>query len=289
MKYFLILSSLLLGFVMAQNATIVYSPVQGTKTRYAYVIQSDLKLEQFSMTGSGVTDAQRNQFKKQFEQAGNTKTTMDISEVVEKVEANQRTVRQFLTMSVSTSGNTIKLGLEGVSLYKSDGRIELKSFKIDPTRTDKTIQAALGKSIDSLKNLFQQTSMLGFYNKSLSETPTEILLDIPTPALAAQFDLKYKMRIQYVLKRRTTQGGYVIGVRSKLEPIDKSIQKNGTSMSLRLSAVDASGELSVLPDGRLEKINQPSDMTLVSSIQGSGNSLSYRARIKTSTIGQIVR
>ncbi len=289
MKRLVIVGGLLFSLVLAQSATITYSPVQGDTARYSYVMTTDMKLEQFEMVGKNVTDAQREQFKKQFEQAGKTQTTMDMREVVEKVEANQRTVRQSITMGIKASGSTIQLGLEAVSLYKSNGSIELKTFKIDPTKTSKTMQAAFAKSLDSLKNLFQQSSILGFYNKPLSATPLEVLLDIPTPALAAQFDLKYKMRIQYVLKGRTTQGGYLLGIRSKLEPIEKALQKNGMNMSLRLSAADAKGEISILPDGRLEKINQPSDMTLVSSVQGSGQSLSYRARIKTSTIGQIVR
>jgi hypothetical protein len=275
--------------VSAEMVRIVYAPALGTKTRYRMEVNSSAKLLDLQMAAnSGV---QRDQLKKTLESASSTQTVMDNIETVQKIESDgSRLVASAMTMNITSPAmpSGLKVALNVQTLYKRDGTNEVKSFKIDKSKTSKELGAAFEQQMDGLKNMFKQAANFGFYGRNISETPTEVVLDIPAPANAAQLNLKFKLRATYRLTGRTSNGGYDIAYTSRLEPATSTTKQNGVNLSLRFEGKDAQGQISVLPDGRIERMSQPMTMLLDTKIDGQGQKMAYKMQVQTQTTMKIV-
>jgi hypothetical protein len=284
-----IASSLLVGATLvvvahAQNAKISYTPAPGTKTRYQYVTTTSAQILDFSLTGASAQ--QQDQIKQQLLSSTNTRTEMENVETVLKLEADgSRRVSGTLTMTITAGagGQSIKAGFNSVTLYKADGSTVIEQFKLDKARTDKAIADSLEANSVSFKNLFSQASSFSFYGKTLSERPTEVVVEIPAPAMAANLNLKYRMRTQFTLLGRTPNGGYRIGSTSQLEPVNYSGTQQGAKITLKLEATPAKGEIVLFSDGRVERATAPSDMTLSTTTTAQQNAMKYTLRIKSNT------
>ncbi|NJK43285.1 MAG: hypothetical protein HC933_02615 [Pleurocapsa sp. SU_196_0] len=289
----LLLSSALtvaLSLADAQTARIQYTPAAGTKTRYQTVTKTSAQVLDFAATG--ISAEQQAQAKQQLVSATSTQTTIDSSETVQKPAADgSRRVNSVLTMTISTgaSAQTLKAGFDTVTLYRASGGVEIEQFKLDKKRTDANLASALEANSSSFKNLFSQASAFSFYGKTLSATPTEVVAEIPAPAMAANLNLKYRTRTTYTLLGRTANGGVRIGTTTQLEPVNYSGTQQGAKVTLKMEATPAKGEITLLPDGRIENASTPSDLTLTTNTSASNGSLRYTLRIKTTTDIRIVR
>ena len=271
--------------VSAETARITYSPALGTKTRYRMEMTSSAKVLDLQMNAGNA--AQRDQFKKTLESATSTKTVMDNLETVQKVEADgTRVVASEMTMTVSTPAapSGFKAAFNVQSVYKADGSVEIKSFKLDKTKTSKDLAAAFEGQTGSFQNLFKQSANFGFYGKTISDKPLEVTLEVPAPSSAANLNLKYKMRATYRLTGRTAKGGYTIAYTTRLEPVNANTKQNGLDLNIQFEGKEAQGEIQVLPDGRIERLTQPMTMLMNSQISGKGQQMSYKMQVQTQTV-----
>jgi hypothetical protein len=272
------------GLVSAQSVRIQYTPAAGTKTTYQTTVTTSAQLLDFAATG--MSSEQQTQLKNQLVAASSTRTVLDTVETVAAVNADgSRRVNSALTMTITTSAGPqpIKAGFNTVTLYRATGAVEVQSFTLDKTRTDASLAATLEANSASFKNIAVQASQLNFYGKTLSSTPTVVTAEIPAPAAAANLDLKYRTRSSYTLLERTAGGGARIGVTTQLEPVNYTGTQRGVNITLKLTATPATGEITLLPDGRVDRASTPSDLTLATNTSASSGGLRYTLRIKTTT------
>jgi hypothetical protein len=274
----------------AQPAKIQYAPAVGTKTKYQTVTVTSAQILDFATTGA--TAAQQEQAKTQLQSAASTRTVIDSTETVAKIDPDgSRRVNSALTMTITTgaSATPLKAGFNSTTLYRTSGTAEIERFILDKTRTSENLIAPLQANAQSFKNIFSQSNLYSFYGKSLSDQPTEVISEIPAPAMAANLNLKYRTRTQYTLLGRSPSGGYRIGVTTQLEPVNYSGTQQGTKISLKIEAMATKGEISLLPDGRIERAAMPSDLTVTTNTSAASGSLRYSMRVKTSVETKIVQ
>ena len=278
-----------LTIVDAQPAKIQYTPAVGLRTKYQTVTVTSAQILDFATTGA--TAAQQEQAKAQLRNAASTRTVIDSSETVEKIDSDgSRRVNSVLTMTITTgaSATPLKAGFNSTALYRPSGAVEIDRFVLDKARTSANLVAPLEANSQSFKNIFSQASTYSFYGKSLSDQPTEVVSEIPAPAMAANLNLKYRTRTQYTLLGRTPSGGYRIGATTQLEPINYSGTQQGAKLTLKLEAMSTKGEIGLLPDGRIERATMPSDLTVTTNTSAASGSLRYTMRVKTTTETKIV-
>jgi hypothetical protein len=274
----------------AQPAKIQYAPGVGTKTKYQTVTTTSAQILDFATTGA--TAEQQTQAKQQLQSAASTRTVIDSTETVAKIDPDgSRRVNSALTMTITTgaSATPLKAGFNSTTLYRTSGAVEIERFILDKTRTSENLIAPLEANAQSFKNIFSQSNLYSFYGKSLSDQPTEVVSEIPAPAMAANLNLKYRTRTQYTLLGRTPSGGYRIGVTTQLEPVNYSGTQQGAKLNFKMEATATKGEISLLPDGRIERAAMPSDLSVTTNTSAASGSLRYTMRVKTTVETKIVQ
>jgi hypothetical protein len=278
------------GIATAQSLRIQYTPPVGTKTTYRTVTTTGAQMLDFA--AQGISAQQQTQLRQQLVAASSTRTEVNTVETVAAVNPDgSRRVTGVVSMTITTpaSPQPINAGFNTVTLYRADGPVDVQEFKLDRARTNAQLAAALEQNSASFKNLYTQSSQLAFYGKTLGSTPVVVTAEIPAPAAAASLNLKYRARNTFTLLGRTPSGGARIGVTTQLEPVNYSGKQNAVDITLRLTAAPATGEITLLPDGRVERATVPSDLTLNATTSAASGGLRYSLRIKTNTEINLVR